>query len=231
MSKELIVDNSVSASKPQLEGYKIHNVEFKGVEKTDITSPKDGTIYKVIVIKFENENGSHRTTIFEPKDEDYTRKPSQFGGLNPSRVDIILDCFKQLVAAVNPVLAKEIADGTTVLKFKNWDELRNAFVNSTKDFIGTKTMLKLEKNKKGEAQVPGFPLQFSKEGELYRSSTYIGSNIAWTAKEIKAMNNYIQASPTPMRKTPSLDLNAPVTAKSSSEDLNLSPGGLNDLEV
>ena len=51
MSRELIIDNSVQASKPQLEGFKIHNVEFKGVEKTDITSPKDGVVYKVIVIK------------------------------------------------------------------------------------------------------------------------------------------------------------------------------------
>lgn len=231
MSKELIIDNSVAASKVPLEGFKIHNVEFKGAEKTDITSPKDGTIYKVVVIKFENESGVHRSTIFEPKDEDYTRKPSQFGGLNPSRVDIILDYFKQLVAAVNPVLAKEIADGTTILKFKNWDELRTAFVDSTKDFVGTKTMLKLEKNKKGEAQVPGFPMQFSKEGELYRSSTYVGSNIGWTPKELKTLNNYVQATPTPMRAPMSLDLTAPVTPKSSASDLDLGPAGIDDLNV
>lgn len=232
MSKEFVVDNSVQASKNQLEGFKIHEVEFKGVDKTDITSPKDGTVYKVIVIKFENEKGVHRSTIFEPKEEDYVRRPSQFGGVNPSRVDIILDCFKQLVAAVNPGLAKEIADGTKVLKFKNWDELRNAFVNATQDFIGAKTMLKLEKNKKGEAQVPGFPMSFSKEGELYRSSTYIGANIGWTPKELKAMNNYVQATVTPMRPSaPSLDLNASVPTKSSADDLNLAPSGLDDLNM
>jgi hypothetical protein len=231
MSKELVVDNSVQASKPLLEGFKIHNVEFKGAEKTDLTG-RDSTIYKTVVIKFENENGIHRSTIFEPKEEDYTRKVGQYGP-NPCRVDIILDYFKQLVAAVNPTLAKEIADGTTVLKFKNWDELRNAFVNATKDSIGTKVQLKLEKNKKGEAQVPGFPMGIDKEGVLYRSSTYVGANIGWTPKELKAMNNYTQASPTPMRPSLAvgLDLNAPVAAKSSADDLNLPPAGLSDLEM
>lgn len=223
MSKELVIDNSVQASKPQLEGFKIHNVEFKGVEKTDITSPKDGTIYKVIVIKFENEFGTNRTTVFEPKDEDYTRKPSQFGGLNPCRVDIILDLFKQLVTAVNPVLSKEIADGKQ-LKFSGWDGLRDAFVTATKEYVGTKTQIKLEKNKKGEAQFPGFPMGIDKEGVLYRSSTYIGNNIGWTPKETKAMNNFVQAAATPMKKLPSmdLDLTASVPAKSTTEGLNLS---------
>lgn len=225
---ELVIDNSVQASKPQLEGFKIHNVEFKGVEKTDITSPKDGTIYKVIVIKFENEFGTNRTTIFEPKDADYTRQPSQFGGLNPSRIDIILDLFKQLITAVNPVMAKEMAEGKQ-LKLSGatygaiWDSLRVAFVENTKDYVGTKTQIKLEKNKKGEAQFPGFPMGIDREGVLYRSSTYIGNNIGWTPKETKAMTNYVQASATPMKKLPSidLDLTASVPAKSSTDGLNL----------
>lgn len=228
MSRELVVDNSVQASKPQLEGFKIHNVEFKGAEKTDIPSLKDDTVYKVIVIKYENEFGTHRSTIFEPKDEDYTRKIGQYGP-NPCRVDIILDYFKQLISAVNPILAKQIADGAQ-LKFKNWDELRNSFVTSTQDYVGAKVQLKLEKNKKGEAQVPGFPMGIDKEGTLYRSSTYVGNNIGWTPKETKAMANYVGASATPMKKQPSLDLDlsASVPTKSTTEGLNLSTS-LDDL--
>lgn len=233
MSKELIVDNSVPVSKPQLEGYNIHSVEFKGVDKTDITSPKDGTVYKVVVLKFENDKGTFRSTIFEPKDEDYTRRPSQFGGANPSRVEIILDCFKQLIAAVNPTLAAEIASGAKVFRFKNWEELRVAFVENTKDQIGAKTEIKLEKNKKGEAQFPAFPLTIDRDGVLKNTSTYIGNNLGWTAKELKAKNSYVMATPTPMaRPSMGLDLDGGVpAAKSSSDDLDLSTKGLAGLDM
>jgi hypothetical protein len=230
MSKEFVVDGSVQVIKPTLEGFMIHNVEFKGAEKPDFTG-KDGTIYKTVTLKFENENGTFSATIFEPKDEDYTRKPSQFGGLNPCRVDIVLDQFKQIVEAVNPTYYKANIEGAAP-RFKNWEELRTAFVELTKPGIGTQTKIKLEKNKKGEAQFPGFPLTISRDGALVRTSTYIGNNIAWTAKEIKAKTNYVGASVTPMASRPSLGMDldsSAIAPKSSSADLNLSPIGMDDL--
>lgn len=229
MSKEFIVDGNVPVTKPTLAGYEIHSVEFKGAEKPDFTG-KDGTIYKTIVLKFENESGSFSSTIFEPKDEDYTRKPSQFGGLNPCRVDIILDSFKQIVEAVNPTYYKENIEGASP-RFKNWEELRTAFVELTKPGIGTQTQIKLEKNKKGEAQFPGFPLTITREGVLLRTSTYIGKNLGWTAKELKAKTNFVTASVTPMaRPALGLDLDTTIAPKSSASGLNLAPIGMDDLE-
>lgn len=225
---ELIIDNSVKADKPALEGFKIHSVEFKGAEKKDFTS-KEGVLYKVIVLKFENELGEHLATIFEPRDEDYTRKASQFGSLNPSRVEVILDLLKQLIVAVNPILTKELEDGKQ-LKFGGttynavWESVRTSFVDTTKEYVGAKTQIKLEKNKKGDGQFPGFPMGISRENVLYRISTYIGNNIAWLPKETKAMSNYVGASATPMKKQSSmdLDLTASVPVKSPSINLNLS---------
>lgn len=234
MSNAFVVDNSVPVTKPPLEGFAIHTVTFKGAEKPDFTG-KDGTVYKTVVLKFENETGSFNSTIFGPNEEkgDYTRKPSQFGGLNPSRVDIIIDEFKQLIAAVNPVLSAAIQDGSTSMSFKSWEELRTAFVESTKDFIGTVTKIKLEKNKKGEAQFPAFPMTINREGVLKTVSTYIGSNVAWTDKELKAKANYVQASVTPMAPRPSMGLDldsGTIAPKSSAAGLNLSPSGLGDLD-
>lgn len=230
MSKEFVVDGNVEVTKPPLAGFEIHNVVFKGAEKPDFNG-KDGTIYKTVVLKFENEVGTFSATIFEPKDEDYTRKPSQFGGLNPCRVDIILDEFKQIVEAVNPTYYKEHIEGASP-RFKNWEELRAGFVDITKPGIGVHTKIKLEKNKKGEAQFPAFPMTITRDGVLKRTSTYIGSNIAWTDKEVKAKNNYVAAAVTPMatRATLGMDLESTAIApKSSSASLDLEPIGMDDL--
>jgi len=217
------IDNSVnvSTSKPLLEGFKIHDVEFKGVEKAEYKNDE----FKVIVVKFENEHGQFRDTIFEPKPDGYKRTPSQFGE-NPSQAEVIQDYFKQLVAAVNPVLYKEITDGTTVLTIKNWEDMRNLFVNSTKDFIGAKVQIKLDKDKNGLAKFPGFPLAINKEKVVYRTSTYVGTNLAFTPKELKRITSYVQATPTsmPRQASPGLeDLNE--VPKTSAEKLNLSALG------
>lgn len=204
-----------STSKPTLEGFKIHDVEFKGVEKGDY---KEGQ-YKVIVVKFENEHGQFRGSIFEPKPEGYTRTQSMYGP-NPSVVEVIEDYFKQLVTAVNPGFYDAINKGGATPIVKNWEDMRNLFISATKDFVGTKVQIKLEKDKKGIAQFSSFPLAISKEGVLYRKTTYIGQGLGFNDKEIKAMNSYVQASPTPMMKQPSLDMDMDViNPKSSSAGL------------
>lgn len=198
------IDNSVnvSTSKPALEGFKIHNVEFKGVEKGEY---KGGEMH-VIVVKFDTELGQYRDTIFEPKPDDYKRTVSQYGE-NPSVAENIQDYFKQLIAAVNPVLYKEITDGTKVLVIKSWEDMRNIFVDSTKDFIGVNIQIKLDKDKNGLARFPGFPLSINKDKVVYRNSTYIGTNLAFTPKELKRISSYVQATPTSMARTasPGLD--------------------------
>lgn len=230
MSKEFVVDGNVEVTKPPLAGFEIHNVVFKGADKPDFNG-KDGKTYKTVVLKFENEVGTFSATIFEPSDEDYTRKPSQFGGLNPCRVDIILDEFKQIIEAVNPTYYKANIEGASP-RFKNWEELRTAFVELTKPGIGVQTKIKLEKNKKGEAVFPAFPLTITRDGILKRTSTYIGNNIAWTDKEVKTKNNYVTAAVTPIAPRASLGLDldsSTIAPKSSSASLNLDTVNMEDL--
>lgn len=216
------IDNSVNVStgKPLLEGFKIHDVEFKGVEKEDYK----GGEFKVIVCKFENEHGQFRHTIFEPKPEDYKRGTSQYGE-NPSVAETIQDFFKQLIAAVNPVLYKEITDGTKVMAVKSWDDMRNLFVTSTKDFIGAKGQIKLDKDKNGAACFTRFPLAINKEKVVYRTSTYVGTNLGFTDKELKRISTYVQATPTAMAKQPALELEGLDVPKSPSTGLVLNALG------
>lgn len=221
------IDNSVntSAGKPLLEGFKIHDVEFKGADKEDF---KNGE-FKVIVCKFENEHGQFRHTIFEPRPEDYKRTASQYGE-NPSRVEIILDSFKQLTAAVNPTFYKETIESGKGIKANTWENLRDLFVTATKPGIGTKLQIKLDKNGKGEAQFPGFPLAIGKEANVYRTTTYIGEGLGFTPKEVKRINAYVQATPTNMKKQATNDGLGDLESmppKSSSEDLDLE--GVGDL--
>jgi len=218
------IDNSVNTStgKPLLEGFKIHDVELKNVEKGEF---KNGE-FKVIVCTFENEHGQFRHTIFEPKPEDYKRTTSQYGE-NPSRVEIILDTFKQLTAAVNPIFYKETIESGKGIKANTWENLRDLFVSACKPGLGTKIQIKLDKNSKGEGQFSGFPLAIGKEGGVYRTTTYIGEGLGFTPKEIKRIAAFVAATPTTMKKQPANDGLGDlddVPVKTSSEGL-----ALNDL--
>lgn len=220
---EYTIDNKTQVSKPLLEGFKIHNAEFKGVEKTDF---KNGE-YKVIVIKFENEYGTFRDTIFEPKAADGKRTQSQYGE-NPSNVELISEKFKMLVEAVNPELAKQIADGTKKFSVKTWDNMRDLFVKATEKSVGVKTQIKLDKNNKGEGCFPGFFLGLSKEGNLYRKSTFIGNNLGFTAKELERQSKYTGAKVTKM-KPDNLNIDLSADPEDSKDELNLT--NIDDLDL
>jgi hypothetical protein len=209
-------DVDASTSKPILEGFKIHNVEFKGVETPDY---KEGT-YKVIVLKFENELGQFRGSIFEPKAGGDTRTQSMYG-VNPSAYEIIEDYFRQLVNAVNPAFYEAIANGGKAPVINGWDDMRKLFVSATTPGIGTKTQIKLMKGKNGQPEFPPFHMQISKDGALQRKSLFIGNNLGFTDKEMKAINTYVAASPTAMKRQPALDMDVTDVPKSSSAGLTL----------
>lgn len=201
---------SQSTSKPRLEGNKIHEVKFVGAEIQDIEGVKNpGTIYKVIKLKFENEEGVFEHTVFEPRDSDFERRANTFmrNGVEesipqPSNVESMMLLFKHVIDSVNPAIAKEIDDGTKNLGAKTWDDLRKLVAKILDVGKGTVVKIKLLKNKKGEAIFPGYFTGLSKpdpvtnESKVYMRNNFVGKNLAFSTYEAQRINNESNATPT-----------------------------------
>ena len=197
--------NSVAGIKPTnapapLEGNKIHVVIFEGVESVDVTSTSNGQTYKLMRIKFSNSEGQFVKTYFEPDDkadQPVISKTSVGDIVNPSPNVQMLYTLKQLLAIANPAFNEKIDRGE-VNDLSSWDSLRAAMVAATKDFIGQTCQIKLIKNSKGEAILPGTVVNFNKENQLYPASTVIGKNLTWTKKEKERIEREASAQPTPV---------------------------------
>lgn len=186
---------SQNSRKATLEGNKIHNVTFAGCEARTIEGVKDpNAVYNVLDIKFENEDGVFTQTYFEPRDSDMQDRPGTFGD-QPSAVKSMMLFFKHLLDAVNPVLAAEIDAKTKSMAVSTWTALRQFMVAHTTDGIGTKTKIKLIKNKKGEAIFPYFAA-YTKDAVLYVKTNFIGDKVFFSDKELATIDRMSKATPT-----------------------------------
>ena len=202
---------SQSSSKPQLEGNQICKVKFVGTEIVDIQGKADPTqIYKVIKLKFENENGAFEHTVFEPKEDDFKRGENEITTKEgkkekipqASNVESMMLLFKHAIDSINPKIAKEIDDNTKSLSAPSWDALR-ILVSKILDMgKGTEVSIKLMKNKKGEATFPGFfagltkPDAVTGESKAYIRNNFIGNKLAFSAYEKTRISKEATAVPT-----------------------------------
>lgn len=192
-----------SSSKPLLEGNKIHTVKFLGCERRTIQGKKDpNATYDVLEIKFENEKGTFTHTIWALTDESkYKDSISPNGIKNPSEATTVKYLFFHLLKAINPELSAKIESGEKKLPFKPgtpaeiWEQLCQVFIKATESSKGKETQIKLLMNKKGDAIFPYF-LNYSKEGEIYMSTNFIGENLGFTAKEKTYISKMQSAAPT-----------------------------------
>lgn len=207
---------SQNTAKPQLAGNMIHDVKFVGCEAKDFAGTKDPNAnYSTLEIKFENESGYHTKSYFEPKDNDFEDRETQYGP-NPSNVKSMMLTFKHLIDAVNPELGTKIDAGEKSLNVKSWKELRALMVQATESGKGVATQLKLVNNNKGEAIYP-YAAAYNKEGKLYMKTNFIGSKLFWTKKEMETINKVSVAKPT--AQSNDLNLGAPVVDSSLNFDL------------
>lgn len=220
---------SQSTIKPKLEGNNIHAVKFDGVEIKDIQGVKDPSqTYKVVVIKFSNDEGVYEHTIFEPKSSDFERTETEFTNKNgnvekipqASNVELIMLLFKHLVDAVNPTLAAKIDSGEAKIGGKDWNELRQVLVKMTDSVKGSETNIKLIKNNKGEGIFPGFFAGITKEGKAYIKNNFIGKKLSFAAYEMSKIKNAATAKKTPMDSKP-LDLGVSTYSGSDSSELDM----------
>lgn len=206
---------SQSTAKPRLEGNKIHNVKLADCKIEDIQGVKDPTMtYRVIKINFENEDGVHEHTIFEPRGDDFQRTESEFTGKdgkvnkvpNPSNVETMMLFFKHAIDGFVPEVAAKIDSGEKSLVAKDWDELRKLVVKILLMGKGRENKLKLVKNKKGEAIIPGFFTGLTREGKPYVKNNFIGPKVAFTSYEIGRIQKEANSQPTEMQNGPAIDL-------------------------
>lgn len=223
---------SQSTAKPRLLGNNIYTVKFDGCEIKDIQGVKDPTaLYKVLSLKFSNDEGSYDHTVFEPKGDDYKRTDKEFTNKNgniekipqASNVESLMLFLKHIIDAVNPTVAKQIDSGEKKLGAKSWDELRNLISNILNAGKGAQTKIKLLKNKAGEATFPGFFTAVNRDGKAYIRNNFVGEKVAFTAYEIDRIKNENTAKPTDVA---TLDLGIEEKATDSGLDLNFEVSGL-----
>lgn len=221
---------SQSTTKPRLAGNEIYDVQFDGCEIQDIKGVQDVTqLYKVLKLKFSNEDGTFEHTIFEPRESDFERTEKQITDKNgnsqnipqSSGVENMMLLFKHAIDIINPAIAKEINDGTKNLGAKNWDDLRKLVVKILDAGIGTKFQIKLLKNKKGEASFPGFFVGISREGKAYIKNNFMGTKLAFTPYEADRISKEATAIPTKASTYRSLDNALDGLEEPKSVDLNL----------
>lgn len=205
---------SQSTSKPRLAGNSIHTVKLDGCEIQDIAGVKDITqVYKVLKLKFSNEDGYFEHTVFEPKPQDMTRTESEFtkeGKVNkipqPSNVESMMLLFKHVIDAFVPEIAGKIDRNEQQLVAKNWEELRKLVKAILDKGIGNTSNIKLITDNKGEAKFPGFFAAVNKEGKAYVRNNFCGAKVAFTSYESEKINKTATAKPTPMSKTEEFNL-------------------------
>lgn len=200
MQFSLANTKGTSTIQPKLKGNEIHDVVFKGVTFTTFKNKKDeNDPYKVMKIRFENEDGYFEHTVFAPKEGDDVRPSNERNGVtkeSPSN----LERLQFLMAHIGEQLSP-----TNYEKFKtlSWDlptdfeKMVKTFQKATACAEGKKTKLKLIQNNKGEAQLPFF-VNLSKEGEPFISNNFLGEKVFFTDYEIKKMEDAKNAKPTDM---------------------------------
>lgn len=207
---------SQSTAKPNLKGGDIYSINFVGCESRDIQGVKDTSmVYKVLDLKFENEDGRYVHTVFEPKEADFKRKENEITNKNgqiekipqPSNVEAMMLLFKHLIDSVNPKVGQKIDSGEMNLTASSWDQLRELICKILAEPAKNKvaTNIKLVTNTRGEASFPFFA-GLTKEGKAYVKNNFIGNKLAFTPYELQKIKAAATANPTPTNDFASISI-------------------------
>ena len=198
-------ESAVKTVRPQLKPWNIYDVTFVGCEVREFAGKKNpNETYKVLDIKFENEDGYFSLTNFFPKDGDDARK--EFDGKNggkvimPSNFETLMAIVKQTAQVLNPAGFEKMQAMSS--KFRSFDDVAKALIAVTEKAKGTTTKLKLNgKNKDGkiEAVIPRI-VGINKEGVAFIADNYIGDKLFFSNYELDQRDAYLKAAPTDMKK-------------------------------
>lgn len=172
----------------------IHDATFDSIIKDTITT-QDGRDLNVMSLTVVLDGGtSYKQNIFEPTSTE--RKDGMYGP-NPSQYDHFIVTVRQILQAVNPSYADDIASGKLKLA-GSFAQLVKALSDYTAQYKGAAIQVKLLPGKGGFANMPSYPARITKNGELGIATRFIGQNLTLTAAEEKKIKAAEVAKPTAM---------------------------------
>ena len=228
-------ESAIKTVRPRLKPWNIYDVKFMGCEIREFAGKKDTSVtYKVLDIKFENEEGQFTVTKFFPKPGDDQRREvaTANGGKRElaSNFEELMNVVRQTAEVLNPEGFKKMAELSS--KFKSFDDVAKTLIAITDKVKGCETKIKLvgrTKDNRIEAEIPNITSVF--DGNATITDNYIGSRLFFSDYEEKKREEYLNAMPTDIdkksekkaesKKDPLMDVEAPDNAPHEDEDLNL----------
>lgn len=198
ISKESAVRNV----RPQLKPWNIYDVKFMGCEVREFPGKKDPSVtYKVLDIKFENEDGYFTVTRFFPKEGDDKRREvdTKNGGKRElaSNFEELMNIVKQTAEVLNPEGFKKMSEISS--KFKTFDDVAKALIAITDKVKGRETKIKLvgrNRDNRVVAEIPNITSVF--DGVATITDNYIGNKLFFSDYEEGRRADYMKSKPTEM---------------------------------
>lgn len=198
ISKESAVRNV----RPQLKPWNIYDVKFMGCEVREFPGKKDPSVtYKVLDIKFENEDGYFTVTRFFPKEGDDKRREvdTKNGGKRElaSNFEELMNIVKQTAEVLNPEGFKKMSEISS--KFKTFDDVAKALIAITDKVKGRETKIKLvgrNRDNRVVAEIPNITSVF--DGVATIIDNYIGNKLFFSDYEEGRRADYMRSKPTEM---------------------------------
>ena len=197
-------ESAVKTVRPQLKPWNIYDVKFMGCEVREFAGKKDPNVtYKVLDVKFENEDGFFTATKFFPKQGDDERRKvkNSNGGERElaSNFEELMNFVKQTVEVLTPEGFKTMSELSS--KFKSFDDVAKVMIKVTDKMKGCETKIKLigrNRDNRVVAEIPNITSVF--DGEAKITDNYIGDKLFFSNYELDQRDAYLKAAPTDMKK-------------------------------
>jgi hypothetical protein len=198
-------DSAVKTIRPQLKPWNIYDVKFMGCEVREFAGKKDPSVsYKVLDIKFENEEGYFTVTKFFPKQGDDVRREvdAKNGGKRElaSNFEELMNIVKQTAEVLNPEGFKKMSELSS--KFKSFDDVAKTLIKVTDSVKGCETKIKLvgrNRDNRVVAEIPNITGVF--DGVATITDNYIGSKLFFSDYEESKRAEYLKSKPTDMKSS------------------------------
>lgn len=198
-------DSAVKTVRPQLKPWNIYDVKFMGCEVREFAGKKDPSVsYKVLDIKFENEEGYFTVTKFFPKQGDDVRREvdAKNGGKRElaSNFEELMNIVKQTAEVLNPEGFKKMSELSS--KFKSFDDVAKTLIAVTDKVKGCETKIKLvgrNRDNRVVAEIPNITGVF--DGVATITDNYIGSKLFFSDYEESKRAEYLKSKPTDMKSS------------------------------
>jgi hypothetical protein len=199
-------ESAVKTVRPQLKPWNIYDVKFMGCEVREFAGKKNpNETYKVLDIKFENEDGYFTVTKFFPKQGDDVRREvdAKNGGKRElaSNFEELMNIVKQTAEVLNPEGFKKMSELSS--KFKSFDDVAKTLIAVTDRVKGCETKIKLvgrNRDNRIVAEIPNITSVF--DGVATITDNYIGNKLFFSDYEEGRRAEYLKSKPTEMTSAP-----------------------------